>query len=98
MRMTRARQIRADLSALTCRARAIRVTAGAFSRSTSEGELQGQLDTPRIVRLLGGGDLPKGRLRHGCIRPGEEHVIERVQEIGPEFHVLVSENFGILLQ
>ena len=59
MRMTGAPQIRADFSALTCRARVIRVTAGAFSRSISEDELQSQLYTPRIVRLCGGDYLPE---------------------------------------
>src|SRR5215510_11339669 len=98
MRMALAPQVRADFSAPTCRARAIRVTAGALSGSTSEGELQGQLDTPRIVRLLGGGDLPEGRAGRVRIRPREKHVIERVQEISPELDVLVFENLGLLRQ
>jgi len=79
MRMMRAPYASADFSSLTCRARAIRVTAGALSGSTSEGELQGQLNTPRIIRLCRGSDCPEGGVGRPSNRSGEEHVIERVQ-------------------
>src|SRR5262245_32147868 len=97
-RMTWKSLVCAVLSALACHFHVIRITAGALSRAPLEGQLQGQLNTSRIVRLLGGDDLPEGRLRYVRIWPGEERVIERVQEIGPEFHVLVIENLGLLLQ
>src|SRR5258706_11038419 len=61
-----------------------------------EGELQGQLNAPRIVRLVGGYNLPEGVVGRDHDGPREEDVIERVQEIGPELEVLVFENCGLL--
>src|SRR5262245_10575956 len=96
MRMPRTPQVRADLSSLTCRARAIRITAGAFSTSNSEGELKGHLNAPRVVRLCRGIDCPEGCVCHPRNRSGEEYVIERIQQLSPELDVLVFKDFGLL--
>ena len=53
MRMAWAPQVRADLSALTRRARAIRVLSKALSSQASENKFESQLNATSVVRLIG---------------------------------------------
>src|SRR6266508_2239414 len=52
MRMAQSPKVRADLSAPTCRARAIRVLSKALSSQASEHKFESQLDATRVVRLV----------------------------------------------
>ena len=70
MRMAWAQQIRSDLSALTCGARAIRVSSNALSSQASEHKLESQLNATSVVRLVGNiRDLSEVGARRTCDYP-----------------------------